>query len=380
MKRVRQAWVAANAFLMLCQLLGTAWSASEERVESDPGKRSYYVYAAAESDDEVALIRHGPQGSELLKRIPVGSFPAENEGPHGLNVSPGGRFWFVSLAHGMPYGSVHKYATGSDDWVGDVTLGLFPATLDIAATTGLMYVVNFNLHGKMEPSSISIVESATMIEVARVTSGVMPHGARLDAAGRRLYSVNMMDDELVELDALKFEIARRLPLAGPTSSPSAHRHSGGSSHESHTPRVEPTWVTAPVAGKVYVTGNKSNQIFEVDLAGWEVSRRFDDTCAGPYNLAVTPDARLLVATYKKGDAVGIWDLGSGREMKRIPTLRTVPHGVVISPDGRYAFVTVEGKGGEPGTVEVFDLKAGKRAGAVDMGKQAGGIAFWKMEP
>ena len=369
------------AILVLWQWPGQAWSAPEQPLESDPLTRSYYLYAAAESDDEVALVRYGPQGAELLKTIPVGSFPAENEGPHGLNVSPGGRFWFVSLAHGMPYGSVHKYATGSDEWVADVTLGLFPATLDIAAATGLMYVVNFNLHGKMEPSSIAIVESATMIEVARVTSGVMPHGARLDAAGRRLYSVNMMDDELVELDALKFEIARRLPLAGPPSSPGAHRHPGGSDgHESHLPRVEPTWVTAPAAGKVYVTGNRSNQIFEVALESWEVSRRFDDTAAGPYNLAVTPDARLLVATYKKGDAVGIWDLRSGQEIKRIPTLRTVPHGVVISPDGRYAFVTVEGKGGEPGTVEVFDLQAGKRVGAVDMGKQAGGIAFWKMEP
>ncbi len=346
---------------------------------SDP-QRSYYVYAAAESDDEVALIRHGPEGTEVVKRIPVGSFPAEIEGPHGLNVSPGGRYWYLSLAHGMPYGSVHKYETGSDEWVGDVTLGLFPATLDIAASTGLMYVVNFNLHGKMEPSTISIVEARTMIEVAQVPTGVMPHGARLNSKGDRLYSVNMMDDELIELDALKFEIARRLKL-GPGMGSGHEAHAGHGGAAPGGPAVEPTWVTAPTpAGKVYVTGNKSNQIFEVDLETWEVSRRFDDTSSAPYNLAATPDGRLLVATYKKGASVGIWDLEAGKEVKRIRTLRSVPHGVVISPDGRFAFVTVEGKGAEPGTVEVIDLAAMQRVGSVDMGKQAGGIAFWKAEP
>jgi hypothetical protein len=43
-------------------------------------------------------------------------------------------------------------------------------------------------------------------------------------------------------------------------------------------------------------------------------------------------------------------------------------------------VSVEGVGGEPGTVEVFDLRSRERVGKLDVGKQAGGIAFWKAEP
>ena len=338
--------------------------------------QSYYVYACAESDDEVTLVRFGPGGAETVKRIPVGSFPAENEGPHGINVSPDGRHWYVSLAHGLPFGSVHKYETGTDEWVTDVTLGMFPATLDIAASTGLMYIVNFNLHGPMEPSTVSVVETRSMTEVARVETGVMPHGARLSLAGRRLYTVSMMDDELVELDALTFAVSRRLALADHVGGSHA-----GSDRAGMAGLVQPTWASRPTSqGKVYVTGNASNEIFEVDLDSWTITRRFEDTGAGPYNLDVTTDGRTLVVTYKTGAAVGFWDLESGRELGRVATLRTVPHGVTITPDSRYAFATIEGVGGEPGGVEVYDIETRERVGNVEIGKQAGGIAFWKTEP
>ncbi len=324
----------------------------------DPPQRSYYVYVAAESDDEVAIVRYGPDGAEVVKTITVGSFPAEVEGPHGLGVGPGGNYWYVSIAHGFPYGSVHKYETETDEWVGDVTLGLFPATLDVSPSTGLLYVVNFNLHGPLEPSSISVVEVETMTEVARVDTGIRPHGGRLSTDGLFFYSVNMIDSELVEFDALGFEVRRRLSLGD---------------------GVMPTWVTRPtVEGKVWVAGNNVGKIFEVDLSTWRVERTFE-TGQGPYNLDLTPDGATLVVTYKGGDTVGFWDLESGRERARTATSRTIPHGVAVTPDGEYAFVTLEGVGGDSGTVEVYYVSTGERVGAVDVGKQAGGIAFWKME-
>lgn len=324
----------------------------------DPPSRSYYVYVCAESDDEVAIVRYGPRGAEVVKTVTVGSFPAETEGPHGINVDPDGRHWYVSIAHGFPFGSVHKYETGSDEWVGDVTLGMYPATLAVSATTGLLYVVNFNLHGPLEPSTVSIVETDTMTEVARVDSGLRPHGARLSPDGTAFYSVNVMGFELVEMDALGFEINRRLSLGD---------------------GVQPTWVTTPTAdGVVYVTGNNVAKIFEVDLDAWTVKRTFD-TGPGPYNLGVTRDGSTLVATYKSGSAVGFWDLASGTERARVETTRTIPHGVTITPDGQYAFVTLEGVGSEPGTVEVFHVPTAERVAVVDVGKQAGGITFWKTE-
>jgi hypothetical protein len=57
----------------------------------------------------------------------------------------------------------------------------------------------------------------------------------------------------------------------------------------------------------------------------------------------------------------------------VPTLRRVVHGVVISPDDRYAFVSVEGVGSEPGTLEVIDHRTRTRVASADLGQMAGGI-------
>jgi DNA-binding beta-propeller fold protein YncE len=71
--------------------------------------------------------------------------------------------------------------------------------------------------------------------------------------------------------------------------------------------------------------------------------------------------------------VSIIDIATGKELARIPTQRRVVHGVVISPDDRYAFVSIEGVGSEPGTVEMIDLRSHKRVASVDVGQMAGGI-------
>ena len=84
-------------------------------------------------------------------------------------------------------------------------------------------------------------------------------------------------------------------------------------------------------------------------------------------------------TYKGAASVGIWDVDKSVELARIPTTRRITHGVVIAPDGKFAFVSSEGIGGEPGSLDVISLSTLKRVATVDVGLQAGGIAFWKME-
>jgi DNA-binding beta-propeller fold protein YncE len=376
----------------IIRLLGTATVVTTLAVAlaaNPPQARSYYAYACAESDDTIALVRFTPSGPglgtlEVVKTIPVGIWPTETEGPHGIAVHPDGQSWYVSLSHGNPFGSVHKFTTGSDAFVSSVEVGLFPATMDISSSTGFLHVVNFNLYGRMEKSSVSIVDTLTMTEVAQVPTGIMPHGSRMNAAGTRQYHVSMMDDHLWEVDSLTFAPSRSLALSEQADRISVMDMTTGAGsammRQVRAELVQPTWATQPTeAGKLYVAGNNSSTIYEVDIAAWEVSRRFENTTNGPYNLDVTPDGKWLVVTYKKSAAIGIWDLESGTEAANIETTRTLPHGVVLSSDQRYAFVTNEGVGGQPGTVEVYDLDTKTRAAAVDIGKQAGGIAFWKIQ-
>ena len=142
---------------------------------------------------------------------------------------------------------------------------------------------------------------------------------------------------------------------------------------------QPTWAQPSVDGKrVFVACNKSNEIVEVDSGSWALARRIP-AANGVYDLAVTPDGKLLIATNKRDASVSIFETESAKEVAKVPTKRKVVHGVAVSPDNRYAFVTVEGVGEEPGTVEIIDLVAKKKAASVDTPPQAAGIDFWKME-
>jgi DNA-binding beta-propeller fold protein YncE len=144
-------------------------------------------------------------------------------------------------------------------------------------------------------------------------------------------------------------------------------------------RCSPTWaVPSPDGSLVWVACNQTNDIVEIDVARWTLVRRIP-AGEGVYNLAPTRDGRLLIATNRRGGSVSFFDSASGRELARLATLRPVLHGIVVSDDNRYAFISVEGVGAEPGTVEMIDLATFTRVAAVDVGQMAGGLDFWKSE-
>ena len=366
--------MSLRRLLMLAVLLLLA-AGPPASAASDAVVNNYYVYVAAESDDAVFLIKFGPNGGEVVQRIPVGIFPTEIEGPHGVRVAPGGHYWYVSIAHGNPYGYVYKYATSDNAAINDTKAGLFPATMDISATTGLMFVVNFNLHGDMVPSTVSVIDTSSMTEIAAIEQGIMPHGSRTSPDGRFHYSVGMMSDELYEIDVMKLEVSRKLPLV----EMSGHQGHTMGSGEHQMAVAKPTWVQPhPTRQLAYVALQGIDQVVEVDLGSWAIARRFK-TQKGPYNLAVSPDGKLLVATCKSNHSTAIWSLEEGKELASVPASRKITHGVTISPDSRFAFISVEGIGGDPGTVDVIDLQSFQVRASIDIGKQASGIDFWKME-
>jgi DNA-binding beta-propeller fold protein YncE len=358
-------------------------------------EQDYLVYVVCESADKIALIRFGPKGIKIEKEITTGAMFPDIDGPHGIVVSPDKQFYYVSLGHGRPFGSVWKYSTKDDSVVKRVTLGYFPATMDISANGNFLYVVNFNLHGDMVPSSVSIVATELMMEITRVTTCTMPHGSRINSQGDKQYSACMMDDILAEIDLNTFKVSRHFMLTkgkemGMTGAPAEMGIGAGnkkhdmSGHGMEPPKpgdsgCSPTWAQPSADGKfVYVACNKSDEVVEIDSTTWKMTRRIP-VRGGVYNLAITRDHRLIT-TNKRDPSVSIIDLKTGKELARLATKRKVVHGAVVTPDNRFAFITVEGIGAEPGTVEVIDLEAMKTVATIDVPEQAAGIDFYKTEP
>lgn len=391
MRKSKAHVVGAAAAATLLVVVAGGWS---DRAGTGRGgvDAVYRLYVGAESADLVHRLRFDSDGLVVERSIPVGEMAVETEGPHGLNISPDAEYLYMTTAHGVPDGKLWKFHAGPDTLVGrPVLLGNFPATLDLTTDGLYAFVVNFNLHGEMVPSTISAVYTPDLVEVDQIPTCVMPHGLRLEPTGIFAYSNCMMDDELVEIDTRSFEVSRRFSVvkgaegpkenyeveiltgsAGLARAPANRRMPG-------EPTCSPTWVEPSSDGStLYVACNRGDEILIVDREEWRLEGRIA-TGRGPYNLGATPDGRVLIATLKGDGAVEFFDAGTGARLARSPSSTTVTHGVAISPDSRYAFVSVEGKGSEPGKVDAYDLQDFAMVGSAAVGQQAGGIVFWTME-
>ena len=360
----------------------------------------YYVYVGAESADLIHRIRFDAAGVSLDQTTPVGEMAVENEGPHGLNVSPDGRNLYMTTAHGIPDGKMWKFDAGPDTLVAaPILLGNFPSTLDLTPDGLYAFVANFNLHGEHVASTVSVVYTPDMVEVDQIATCTMPHGLRIGPDGLFAYTNCMMDDQMVEIDTRTFEVSRRFSVAtgregeitgyevpeiltGPNGMTRAGAgvRAGGMEMRTMEPTCSPTWVQpTPDGATLFVACNKSDEILVIDRESWTLERKFPAGRA-PYNLGITPDGSVLVASLKGAGQVQFFDAATGESKAIVPSTTTVTHGVAITPDSRYVFVSVEGKGAEPGKVDVYDLGSFELVGSVGVGQQAGGIIFWKMVP
>ena len=378
-------------------LLATASALYAQGPSAAPPTRDYFVLVGAESVDKVSLIRFGADGATVIRDRYVGVNPTEVAGPHGIAVSPDKKSYFVTTAHGMPYGRLLKYDAATDEAKGFVQLGNFPATVQVSPDGFYVWAVNFNLHGEMVPSDVSVVAADEMIEIARIPTCTMPHGSRLSPDGTHHYSVCMMDETLVEIDTHTLKVSRHFFLTagkemGMDGAPMLRAKPGtampameGMSHGMEPPKpgdigCSPTWAQpSPDGTKVWVACNKSSEVVEINTKEWTLSRRIP-TGNGVYNLAVTHDGSTIITTNKREASVSLIDVKSGKERAKIATTRKIASGVTVSDDDRYAFVSIEGTGSQPGTVDVIDLRSGTKVASVDVGQQAGGIDFWKSEP
>ena len=364
-------------------------SPDDTRLSPVPGAPAsaleYRLYVTNESSDIVSrVVFDSATGARVEREIPIGIMPGDIDGPHGISVSPDGEHFYVTVAHGTPDGWVWKFQAGPDTPEGRITLGRFPASGGMTPDGRFLFVVNFNLHGDMVPSDLSVVFTPELREIARIPTCVMPHGSRVSASGDKHYHVCMHSDQVVQVRLPAFAVESRFSLQPGHEGLLDPEDLGGMDAVRHDPNLmcSPTWVATGRGIRadrfVYVACNRADEILEVDVEEWRVTRRFD-TGRAPYNLDVAPDGRLLVATLKGGRAIEVFDLESGARTAHLETSREITHGVEISPDGRYAFVTNESIGSLPGSLDVFDLETLERVATVELRLQPGGVDLWRVD-
>jgi YVTN family beta-propeller protein len=346
-----------------------------------PASPGYRILVASESGDIVTQLVWDGTALTAAKVVPVGIMPADIDGPHNVTVAPDGSAWYVTIAHGTPYGSLWKMDARSDSLLGRAPVEMFPTTISLTPDGALAFVANSDFHGDHpRVNVVTVVQTATMTPLTNVRACDMPHGVKVNHAGTLVYVSCMNSDEILEIDRQSLRIRRRHKTGEGTGAGHAAMGTGPVMHGTGTATAaahecSPTFVSvAPDDRRLYVACNHGNTLQVLAAGSLELVQEIP-VGAGAYNVEPSADGRWVIVTNKKAQSISLVDAHTLTEVAKIPTSKSLPHGVAYSPDGRWAFISQESVGVDPGAVDVIDLATRARVASIAVPRQPTGITI-----
>jgi DNA-binding beta-propeller fold protein YncE len=308
-------------------------------------------------NDHTATIIDAASG-RVLATLPTG------EGPHEVLASRDGRWALVSN-----YGVRGK--PGNSITVIDVARAAVARTID--------------LREHQRPHGMALLPGDTLIAVTSETgklvllldlrSGAVVRTLPTNARASHMVAVSANGDRIVTANIADNSIS----VIGP----------GGSAE----PKIisvarQPEGIAITPDGKfAWVGSNRDSVVLVVDLqSGIAV-----DTLRGfglPYRIAISADARRAVISDPMRATIRVVDVATRRERPMIEVPRDSlvataevsgspsPEGVALTPDGRWAFVTLQGRN----RVATIDLERGVIVGLAPTGVWSDGVAYSTLRP
>jgi len=187
-------------------------------------------------------------------------------------------------------------------------------------------------------------------------------GAAL-AAPAKVYVADEEGDTVSVLDAASFSKIATIPVG----------------REPHNVQVSPdgrrAWVTINYESSTLMPKREhegmtgAGQVWVIDTATDQVAARVP-VGRHPAHVVLTPDGRFAYVTNGGENTVSVVDTDTRHVVATIP-VGTYPHGIRISPDGKQAYVA-NLKGG---TVSVIDTEARKELAQIPVGKGPAQVGF-----
>src|ERR1041385_559367 len=276
----------------------------------------YKVGVVSESGDIVSWFI--PDGPRLVpdRVVHVGIMPTDPDGPHNLAVSADQRWYFISIAHGTPFGSLWKYDALTDTVAGQAPLQMYPTTIGLTPDGEWALVANSDFFGiHPETNAMTLVHVPDMTTINDFPACDMPHGSRSNHAGTMIYVTCMHGDQILAFNTQTLGFSAR-GMAGPGMH-KAMASMPGMDHGASAPdpgaaarSCQPTYVAVSADDKtLYVACNHSSEMVVMDAATLTVQRRVP-TGAGAYNVDIAPNGAVVVGTNKKGELAGAMHPGT----------------------------------------------------------------------
>jgi DNA-binding beta-propeller fold protein YncE len=297
-------------------------------------------------NDHTATILDAESGT-VLATLPTG------RGPHEVAVSNDGR-WAVATNYGV------RGASGNSLTVFDLE------TLEVTRTIDLGE--HLRPHGAAflpDDSTLVVTSEASqavlLVDIANgVVVGTMPtqqpasHMLALVPGGSRIYTTNIRDGTLTELDVASRTPLRVMPVA---------------------PVVEGLAVT-PTGDEVWIGSNEDKTVSVFDVESGKVAAEL--TGFGfPYRISITPDGALAIVADPVRGEVWLFDVATREERARVSVAESTdaegpsPQGITISRDGRVAYVTLGGRD----QVAAIDLETASILATMPTGAGPDGIGY-----
>jgi YVTN family beta-propeller protein len=200
--------------------------------------------------------------------------------------------------------------------------------------------------------------------------GTVPTGQRashmlaMSASGDELFTANIADHSISRLDVRNRATRTIIPVA----------------------QLPEGIAIAPDGKRVWVGSNRDSVVLVVDTD----AARTVDTLRGfglPYRIGISRDGRSAIVSDPVRGEIRIFEAKTRRQRSLIAVPRDSivataevpgspsPEGVTTSPDGRWAFVTLQGRN----LVAMIDLERGVITGYAPTGNWSDGIAYSALE-
>lgn len=277
---------------------------------------------------------------EILATLPTG------QGPHEVAITRDG-----STAVVTDYGS---QAGGSTLTVIDVPAKRVTRTISLGTYRrphGIVF---------MPGDSIVAVTSETnkYLLLVRIASGEIVKAIATDQNGSHMVGVtrdgtrgwtgNIGSNSVSELDLVKGVSLRTIAVPAQPEAINV------------TPDGREVWVGSNATGKISVIETASGTVATAaEGFGW------------PYRVLFSPDNALVLMPDLKNEELRFLERSSKKELHRLPYKDAGPQGIVFSPDGKYALMSLS----KMARVAIIDVKARKQIGQLMAGETPDGVAY-----
>ncbi|MEX0602877.1 MAG: YncE family protein, partial [Bacteroidota bacterium] len=342
--------------------------------------RDGVVLVTNQAEDEITVI--DIETNLIIRMVSVGNVVSPlspPESPHNVVFSPDGQHYFVNLIVGN---EIWKFRTSDHGVAGTVALGTRRAPAQIVLTSDgtKAFVSNFDLTAMHQ--GIQVFDPRTMdaIQEIRDQRIVASHGVQLTHGETELWTANQLSDNLAIVDVNTHAVLAVVKVDStvpdlPTGPPQFGPYQ---------------LVFSPDDSRAYVTCTFSNEVRVFDVPSRTLIAVIP-VGPNPLILDITPDGSLVyVANRGRGDSpsrsVSVIQTSDNMEIARIEEVGVEPHGVAITKDGKFVYVSCENLNNPdvphhpvaglktPGTVAVIEVASQTVFKRIEVGAFAAGIA------